>query len=74
MQELKHSHDALSQSNVEKEKRIEKERERFDSQTKELKQSLMKQYHDEIKHLQSSYMKKFDQFTDRSNNQSSICV
>jgi hypothetical protein len=70
LQELKHSHETLTQSNASKDREMKQERERFNSQTKDLKESLVKQYHDEVKHVQSSYIKKFDQLTDRSNNHS----
>lgn len=63
LQDLKSSHDTLAQSNMQREKELSKERERFESETKILKQNLVQQYHHEIQQFQSSYMKQLKRET-----------
>ena len=52
LQDLKQSHNTLETQKKQTHKELKKEKERFDSQTKELKIELQKKYQNDIKEFQ----------------------
>ena len=61
LQDLKQSHTSLEKTHTMKIKEAEEAKERYDSQTRQLKTDLNKKYQEDIQHFQQSYMQRFDQ-------------